>query len=448
MPLLLTPIAPPPGSRSTCSGLAVVDGFGMPARFVALLGGLLWLLCSSPVVNADFSVTPFISAGVSYTDNVDLVAVDEEYEIITLVAPGVDLSYTWREHGLGLTYVPTYASYTRFPENDNWRHSVILDGWAEIARNTRLEVSNAFLQTEDPISETDSTVRRGREPYITNTATVGMVNRFGAEDTIDLRYVYYFLENDDPTIEDNAYHRPSLAMTYWFAPNRYAVEMEGAYTLSRYDVSEDFEELEGRFRLVKRFSRQFDGYIEYNHLSLDYLEDGEDYQVYSPLVGFTWSERADTRFGASFGYFYRDNDISESDDGLVGSVSLDYDWSADSSIGFAGSAGYEIDSFGAEALGFNRFYDVGATLTHQLGRQLAGTLSVGHRRVIYPDEGPDREDAVWRAGAGLAYQALPWMTVNLDYLYRQLRSNIDINDYTENRGTISVTLTPRQAIRF
>ena len=83
-----------------------------------------------------------------------------------------------------------------------------------------------------------------------------------------------------------------------------------------------------------------------------------------------------------------------------------------------------------------------------MARQLAGTLRVGHRRVTYIDEDPDREDTIWDAGAGLAYQALPWMTVSLDYLYRQLRSNIDINDYTENRGTISVTLTPRQAIRF
>lgn len=409
---------------------------------------LLFLFCASNIANADFSFNPHITTGVSYTDNVFLDPSDEEYDFITFVNPGVDLSLSGRNGALSISYNPTYSAYTRLQENNFWRHDALVDGWVEIARGTRLEVSNAFLRTEDPLSDTDTTVRRGREPYFTNTATIGMVNRFGAEDVVDLRYVYYILENKDVTVEDSSYQQPSMLMTYWFSPNRYAIEMEGRYTISDFDVSEDFEDLDARFRFTKRFGRRFDGYIEYSHVYTDFLNDGEDYHVYSPLVGFTWAERVDTRFSASFGYFYRDNEVSEDDDGIVGSVEMVYDWAAVSSISVNGNVGYDRAYFGAENLGFNPYYEVAGTITHQLSRRVAGNLLAGYRRNLYIDEDPDREDAIWRAGAGLAFQALPWMTFNLDYLYRQLNSNVNVNDYTENRGTISVTLTPRQPVRF
>lgn len=419
------------------------------------------------IVFADFSLTPRLTIGTEYTDNVNLVPEGEEYEVTTLVSPGIDMALTGRRGAVTIGYSPTYATYTRFPEYTNWRHDASLDAFLEIARGTRLEVSNAFLYTEDPASDsglfteepvsdvdTDNTIRRGREPYTTNTASIGMVGQFGAESDAEIRYEYYVLENDDPTIEDSSYHRPMGRVTYWFVPNRYAVEMAGEYTVSDFDVSEDYEELIGRLRLIKRFSRHFDLYLEYEHETIDYLADGVDYNVYSPTVGFEWAEQADTSFAASFGYFYRKEDIpsgsgdSEDDDGIVASASLTHDWTAGGSFAFSGSIGQDRASFGAENLGFNTFYEVSGTVSYPLARRMAGNLTAGYRGDNYIDEDPDREDTTWRAGAGLAYQLRPWITINLDYLYREVDSNIDINDYTENRAALSMTLTPRQAIRF
>ncbi|MCP3868990.1 MAG: outer membrane beta-barrel protein, partial [Gammaproteobacteria bacterium] len=125
-----------------------------------------------------------------------------------------------------------------------------------------------------------------------------------------------------------------------------------------------------------------------------------------------------------------------------------YDWTTSSSISFNGSVGYDRSYFGAENLGFNPYYEVEGSITHLLGRRLSGSLVAGYRRNLYIDEDPDREDATWRAGVGLAYQAQPWLRFNLDYLYNEVDSNINTNDYTENRGMITVTLTPRQPVRF
>jgi hypothetical protein len=411
--------------------------------------GFLLFLClffSPNSVNADYRFIPHISAGVRYTDNVFLDPVDEEYDVITFVTPGVDLGVAGQYAALNIAYSPSYRAYTRFPENNYWRQDVALNGWAEISKNTRLELTNAFLYTEDPYSETDPTVRRGREPYSQNTTAVTMANRFGANDVFTLGYTYYVLNNDDPTVEDSSYHQPNFLATYWFSPNRYAFELAGKFTVSEFDVSEDFEDLDARIRFIKRFGRHLDGYVEYSHVYLDYFGEREGYKVYSPTVGFAWDERENTRFAASFGYFYRDNEVSKDDDGIAGSIETIYNWRKNSSIAINGEVGYDRTYFGSENLGFTPFYRVGGTLSHQLSQRCTGGVFVGYRRSLYIDENPDREDRIWRAGFGLAFQALPWMTFSLDYLYHTLNSNVDVNDYSENRGTLTVTLTPRQRV--
>ena len=414
----------------------------------------LWLLfflcpfCSPDVSFADVTLLPRITTGVVYDDNFFLDPVDEQYDVAIATNPGFDLKVTGQKAELGIIYNPTYFAYMQFPENDYWSQQGTLTGWAEIARGIRLEFNDALLYTEDPISETDTTVRRGREPYLTNTADIGMVSRFGADSVFELRYEYYVLNNDSPTVEDKSYQNPNALVTYWFSPNRYAVELEGSYTVSDFEVSEDFEELDARGRLIKRFGRHLDAYVEYSYVYYDYLDSGEDYRVYNPLAGFSWQEQENTRLAASFGYFYRDNEISDDDDGIVGSIETVYNWAEGSSIAFNGEAGYDLASFGAQDLGFNPFYSVQGAVTHPFGRRLVGNILAGYRINQYPDETPDRDDTLIRVGCGLAFQALPWMTVRLDYLFQKLNSNINTEDYTDNRGILSVTFAPRQPVKL
>ncbi len=358
------------------------------------------------------------------------------------------MSITGRYAGAAVAYSPTYASYSRFPENTTWRHDASVDGWADIARGARLELTNAFLRTEDPILETDTTVRQGREPYYTNTTTVGLINQFGAEDTVELRYEYYILENEDDTVEDSSYQRPSLLLTYWLSPNRYAMEVEGTYTVSDFDVSENFEELGARLRFTRRFGRHLDVYVEYIHEYFDYLSEGEDYQVYNPIIGFIWAEQANTLLSSSFGYFYRDNENQDDDDGIVGDVELVYTYAADNAFTFGGSVGYDRSSFDADNLGFSTFYEFRGSVTHRLMRRLTATVDASYRDDAFIDETPNREDITRTVGAGVTFQVLPWMLFDLEYEHRQVDSTEDADDYTENRGSIFVRLAPPQPIRF
>ena len=66
----------------------------------------------------EVSVTPRISAGLTYDDNIYLDPSDEKSDVSTIVSPGIDLNLTSQTAELLLSYNPTYSVYTRFPENN------------------------------------------------------------------------------------------------------------------------------------------------------------------------------------------------------------------------------------------------------------------------------------------------------------------------------------------
>jgi hypothetical protein len=130
----------------------------------------------------------------------------------------------------------------------------------------------------------------------------------------------------------------------------------------------------------------------------------------------------------------------------LGTVESRYTWEQGTSVSISGSAGYDRASGGAEDLGFNPYYEVEGFVDYPLNRRLSSNLFVGYRWNIYADETPDRDDTLWRTGAGLVYQVLPWMIVEMNYMFRKLNSNVDTEEYVENRAEITVTLTPRQPV--
>ena len=423
--------------------------------FPFCLLSISFLFCPVHETIADVTALPSLSTGVSYTDNVYLTPENEEYDWLTFISPGIDISMTGKRSGLDIGLYTAYVSYTRFPDQNTWRYGVNLNGWADITKETQLFFDSSFLRTEDPLggpstpgSPPDTTVRRGRNPYYTSTTTIGVLNRFGAQDEISLQYTSNLLENEDASIEDSAYHRPQILMTYWLLPNRYALEMGGDLYKGVFEESEDYDDWNAQIRFIKNFNRQLNGYIGYNHTIHNYLDSGEDYTLYNPEVGFSWIEQSNTQFSAILGYWYRNNKSSENDDGPSALVNMSYTYATDSSFAFEGGAGYDRADFGSENLGFNPYYTVNGTVSHLLAPRTTGMLTAGYRRNFYIDEEPDREDAVWFAGAGLGYQVLPWLTFNFDYRYSQINSNINYNDYVENRGTISFTLAPLQPSRL
>ena len=189
---------------------------------------------------------PRISVNGEYTDNVFLTDVDnlKEDDVITTISPGFTAEILGKNNGAKISYDAAYAFYNEYDEFNGWRHRANLSGWSQVAKNTRLDIRDNFLYTEDPIRDEniarartedpnlpiDYTVRESRRIYYRNYFNAGVNHQFGEYHSFRVGYTHYFLDNDDPSFEDNQYHNPSAGLRYWFGP-QWGFEVDGDYVL-------------------------------------------------------------------------------------------------------------------------------------------------------------------------------------------------------------------------
>jgi hypothetical protein len=434
------------------------------------------LFTASSVFAFHATFLPRISLTEEYTDNLYLSEDNEEDELITIISLGFTTELLWQHSGIELSYDPARVLYREYSENDTWRHTALFYGWTDLTQNNRLEVRDAFLRTEDPLGsvdaavEADPTLRTSREPYITNTASLRFTNRFGENDSFYLEIASINLENEDETLEDNTRHPLSAGLTYWFTP-QWGSEIIVSYTMAEYYKgddfyndpaavpSDDFNQWEGNIRLIKQFSRQFEGHLAYSHTYVDFETTEEDYQIYNPAIGFDYSIAQDKRIAINVGYFVQDNSKR------AGNIDDESGMTADGvfektfrrgSISLLGSAGYEEAYFGAENLGLSIYYEAGLETEYNLTRRITGDIFGSYRQDKYEDDGPalpGRRDKATRGGVGFTYTYERWLSSNInfivrvEYSYNNVNSSIDTNDYVENRGLLTITLTRSQPYR-
>jgi hypothetical protein len=101
--------------------------------------------------------------------------------------------------------------------------------------------------------------------------------------------------------------------------------------------------------------------------------------------------------------------------------------------------GYTEDYFTSQNLGFNKYHRLTGSITHFLEKRLSIGLLGSIERAEYTQE--DRDDWIWGLGGTLSYTPLKWLILALEISHREDNSNIDFNDYTENRGMIRITAT-------
>lgn len=432
----------------------------MKYRIVIILAACTFLLSISSAYGFQATFTPRIAVGEEYTDNYFLTKGNKTDEFITTISPGFTAQLLGKTSGAEISYDPEYAVYDKYTENNTWRHNAQFSGWAELTKNTRLDIRDSFLLTEDPISkddiaiirtedpafQIDSTIRKSRQTYYTNNVRANLTYQFGKSDSINLGYAHYLLENDAPDIEDKQRHNPFIGLTYWFAP-QWGFKADGAYTKGEFDTSDDLDEWQGSTRLTRKFTRHFDGYVRYAHTARNYEGETEDDKTYNPSVGISYAIEEDISLAFDVGYFVNDYEQREDKSGLTGNASLTKQFRR-GSINLSGLGGYDYSNFGAENLGFSEFYEAAGSATYQITKRISGNVFGSYRNNEYKDITPEREDRTARAGLGLTIQPLEWMSIGLNYTFRSLDSTIDTNEYEENRGLIRITLSPSTPFRI
>ena len=431
----------------------------MKITLSSLITVVAFFLNFSTAAAANVDFTPRISVSEEYTDNLDLDASDEKEDFITTVSPGFTLDIDARSSGLSVSYDAGYSFYDEYDEYDGWRHSASLTGWTELSRRSRLEVTDRFLYTKDPRDDADEeerdfTLRTGRDPYYTNTAAVAILHQFGEADTLELRYEYSILENEDKTEEDNSRHIPSANLTYWLVPRQLSLEAGVEYTRAEFtraaeadSLSDDFDQWVGNIRLTKVIRRELSVFAAYTHTWLDYDGEEIDYQIYDPSVGFTYTWGEDALLTVGVGYFYQDRETGDDESGVTIDGDISKTWRfRRSSINLTGSSGYDQSYFGSENLGFDIYYMAAVSVTHGFSRHISGDAFSSYRRDEYTETEDNRRDDTLEAGCGITAQLNRWLSTRLGYTYTNVDSDESEDEYTENSVILMFTLAPSSPI--
>lgn len=426
----------------------------MKSKMCFLGGFILTLWIASTAFGYVATFNPRISINEEYNDNIFLTDTDKEYDFITSISPGFSIDCIGKISGFGISYDPQYTFYDRYSNYDTWRHNASLSAWTGLTKYTKLELNDSFIRTEDPLSEIDNvivdvedyflednTIRRSREPYYSNTAGLNLTHQFGELDSLRLKYLYSILENEDPKIEDNIRHSPSVGLSFWFNPHL-GFETQVGYTRGEFDISDNFDQWKGSIRLIKKFTKYFEGFVSYAHTLMEYKGESENYKIYDPSVGIHYTIDEDTMLSLSIGYYVQDRENSEDESGISLKGNLGKTWRLKrGSINLSGSSGYEENYFGAENLGFDAYYQGECSANYSFSQHISSYISGSFRRDKYLNLDENRKDRKIMVAAGFNFQPLRWLNINLNYSYRNLDSTWNEDDYDENRVFFKVVLS-------
>ena len=375
---------------------------------------------------------------------------------------------------------PGYTFYSNNSDQNYWRINAGLNGFVDITQHTKLTVTNNYYLTQDPNPDflitdvragepgvsVDPTVRQGRDKYWRNTFGARADHQFGQDKSIFAEYRNQILRNDNTDqYEDSNVNTGIAGLTYFFGP-KWGTQLEGTYSNRAFEQTQDYVGIPssdsdvwgGRVRLIRRFSRSTDGFLEYKYGNVKYTSGrilsvvpgggqptivvNEDYQVHDARVGVDYAIAEDITFTADVGWAIKVNDVTDNQDGGVFNLALRKAFQRGGFRVEAG-AGYDLGTFNttAQNYGVTRFYRAGATGDYQLFRQLYGDIYGAYRHNKYIDTFPERDEDIYTAGAGITWQPFRWGSLRLGYAYRQSVSDINENEYTENRILLNLSLS-------
>jgi hypothetical protein len=445
------------------------DKMKVLVKWLAL--SLSFVLVAGAASAAQLLFTPRATVTEEYNDNIDLDRKNKKDDFITTVTLGGTLELLGQTSGMRISYDPGYSFYADNDEFDSWEHNLLGTAWHDFSRQTRLELSNYFLYTKDPLADDDveddrgniivagnDQNRRNRDTYWRNYATTRLSHQFGVEDSAYAQFAYGLLKYDDPTEEDSQDISPSAGMTYWFTPWT-GMELEGVYTRGLYDedTSSDFSNYSGRLRLNQRISQRFGIYGQYQQIYRVFDENGvsaegdldEDYLVYAPSVGVFYQFDPTLTASLGVGYFYQQIENDDDQQGPFFAADINKLWDFQRwSIRARGSSGIDSQDFSGDNQGFERFGQAELIGRYNFTRDFFGDLGLRYRYSDYINSEEDEVDHRYSVDVGLGYSVTRWMTLRLAYAFEKLDAINSSDDYEQNRAYVTLTLQPDQPWRL
>lgn len=405
-------------------------------RIPIFLGGLVFTMLLTAIDSrADYSVHPGLYTRIEYTDNLFLSESNRNRELIGTVAPG--LRYEQDSNWLDLELEYSYEIYRYLNEPDlNEReetHFGRLDGTIRPEQDFRIDLhGDARLESLDR-----------RRSDVVDTPSVNTTNRYlgnvrpsyrfdlGAKNSAEVAYVFETVQYDSTIAEDTE-------------SNSFSIAVERNHT-DRIDFIIDI--------LFERFVP----------------EDSQTYDRLQGMIGGSWQPFRSTLltvFGGVARFEYEDGDTFDSRilDCLVRyaptrRLTLNLSYTEDhtyditdglyenrhgeAALSFNGRSTWRIGLVYSETIYLLTARDdtergIVSELSFQFTPRILARLNGDFRRFEFLplNENVDR----YSAGFSMEYMPRESLALGCRYLYRQNDSDIDINDYRENRASCEVRL--------
>jgi len=414
-------------------------------KFALVLAATALVLMSSGDCSAQRQIEfiPGISVAETYDDNIFLENTNEQSDFITGISPSLTLNLLSQFTELSVRYSPTFVRYSDFTENDTTRHSGNASLNHRLTQYLRLEVSDTYVNSEDPLEDfTDLEGQRAtRNKYWVNRGEASLGYTFGEANLIQAGYSRTDRENTDPTLNDSVDQSPFASLTYWFNVKN-GLRVDYAYTDVELSLDDDYTGHAPGVQYLHRFRPQTIGYLGYTYTTRDFEGITEDYVVHEALLGLEHAFSPEYSITAEAGYFVQVPDFSDKAYGPRFRLDLTRRFAR-------GSVTVGVDG------GWDEVYlDTGRpTFTEYYGASLNGEYYLLEQvnvfgRVYYRHS--EEQDAtvtqVLRGTAGIRWSFLRWFALSLQYDYAERNSDIVNDDYTNNR--VMLVLSASRPYRF
>jgi hypothetical protein len=423
--------------------------------FASLLLTLLAIGHDKAMAQYSFELTPSISLGTQYDDNINSGTTDKESDLVTTISPSIGLDILSEQSLLSLSYSPTIVRYQREDQNNSLRHEGRLAISQGLTRKLNLNFTDSFLVSEDPIEGSGSTisVRDSRNQYQRNTASGSLDYLFGLEDRATIGYRLALLKNEDDSLEDSRTKTCFADMSYWFGGNN-GIEFDCQYTSADFSSGEtgfisgttipdpdSYSDHAATLQFNHRFSphsalgfycgltRHFEGPSGVSMVS-------GDYDVREGGISIIQRYLHDLSLDVRIGYFTREA-AQDRDKNLSYSARLEKGFER-GNITIGGNSGWAEAHMEAERRGFIQYYGMDASLSYRIMERLALNAAISYRKENWQDQDTvDREWETLGADYSLAWTFQRWYSLSLSYAHLGRNDKDDIEDYNNNRVTLT-----------
>lgn len=361
-----------------------------------LLGGLL---CPVVALSQIFSVTPSLTVGERYDDNIFQRDTNKTDDFITVITPGIELRYVpSRETQIDFDYKPSFEFFANETNANQISHRLLLDLKAALSRRLQVGLKERLTITEEPGDRIREVIREdgtretsdaGREQTIRNVAEADLRLQLAPRSSIGLLFNNLIEDVDDPDEVDEI---------------RYTAGAEFAY----------LTHVQRQNRILFAFTTDFFNFRD-NANSTVAPEEVDDFLVHTASVGYEHHFSPTLTTTARLGYSFTDGldrNNGDQDSGIVGSIDL----AKQLRTGRA-SIGYQRSLTSGGGSGGEVVADrVVAQLTTNLSPKITAGLGANVIKLDFQAPEDDDQDRVYfTIRPSLAYRVLQTLRLSASY---------------------------------